>query len=330
MMSLSKNSGNHFEPLAIGSLERFDDEVVSNADKSAPDFERFKLLFDEPKFQEDDESIDFKALFEENPEKEEVIFEALPGTGEALLETLAPETAGAEILEVAGEVQVETLMVEVSPEEEGFREGLQKGLEEGRSQGSEQGYEEGFAKGKEEGTAAGEKEGLEKGHAEGFEKGLLEGRQKGEEETKEEAVKLLTSLEETLHSADQTLELLVDTYEERIIDLIQKIVEKIIAARLEIDDEAVKPMILDALKTLVQPEEITLNVSTQDYEYIEMVKDEFFEEVDSLTRVGVRSDPSLQKGNFNIETSTGMVSSDLDSRLEAVFEAVKNAGRQRL
>lgn len=324
-MSSSDKNTDQFEPLAIGSLERFDDEMVSGADKTAPDFDRFKLLFEESKFKED-APIDFEALFDENPEKEEALFEALPGTGEALLKK-EPEAPGLFSEEPSPEEPLKDVVPEISPEEKGYQAGHEKGLEEGLIQGKEEGYQEGFAEGKKEGAAAGEQEGLEKGHAEGLEKGLLEGKQKGEEEAKAEAKQRLASLDQILQDADQTLELLVDRYEDRIIGLIQEITQKIILARLEIDDEIIKPMILEALKTLVNPEEITLNVSTEDYEYIEMVKDDFFEAVDSLGRVAVKSDPSFRKGDFTIETTTGIVSSDMESKLEAVFEAVKAAGR---
>jgi len=111
-----------------------------------------------------------------------------------------------------------------------------------------------------------------------------------------------------------------------IISLIEQIVKKIIMARIEIDDEFVKPVIIDALKTLVQAENVVLSVSEDDYEYIEMIKDEFFEVVDSLTSVSVKSDSSIKKGGCTIETSTALINSDIESRLEAVFDAIKSAG----
>ena len=129
-----------------------------------------------------------------------------------------------------------------------------------------------------------------------------------------------------MKTADQTLDLLVEKYEKKIISLIQQIAEKAVMAQVAIDDEIVRNMILDALKALVQPEEVILSVSLDDYEYIEMIKDEFFDQIDSLESVSVRSDPSIARGGCKIETITASVSADPESRLEAIFEAIKNAG----
>ncbi len=69
-----------------------------------------------------------------------------------------------------------------------------------------------------------------------------------------------------------------------------------------------------SLNTLVQAGEVVLSVSQDDYEYIAMIKDEFFETVDSLTSVSVRPDPSIKRGRCKIETITALISSDVESR----------------
>ena len=136
----------------------------------------------------------------------------------------------------------------------------------------------------------------------------------------------MNSLEFSLKTADQTLDLLVEKYEERIIGLVQKIAQKAVMAKVAVDEEIVKHLILDSLKHLVQPEEINLSVSSDDYEYIEMVKDEFFEKIDSLTSISVSSDPSIKRGGCKIETNTASISTDVESRLEAIFQAFKTQG----
>jgi len=97
---------------------------------------------------------------------------------------------------------------------------------------------------------------------------------------------------------------------------------------IQVREDAVEILNLleQTLKTPVPAEEVVLSVSQDDYEYIEMTKDEFFETVDSLTSISVRSDPSLKRGNCKIETITASISSNVESRLEAIFEAAKAAG----
>ncbi len=99
---------------------------------------------------------------------------------------------------------------------------------------------------------------------------------------------------------------------------------------IQVREDAVEILNLleQTLKTPVPAEEVVLSVSQDDYEYIEMIKDEFFETVDSLTSISVRSDPSLKRGICKIETITASISSDVESRLEAVFEATKTTGAE--
>ena len=330
MMSLSNSGNDQFEPIAVSALESFDKEHSNRTEETKPDFDRFKALFEQSEF-EDKEADEFKALYDFNLEEEEIIFKPLFDLKEESEssyeseEVLGLDKSGERIEDLDdSETPLEQAPAELeeTPEEKGYREGLEKGME----QGKEQGYEEGFKEGEAKGFEQGEQKGIEQGKEQGLEQGMKEGKAKGTVQAQEEAAEILNALEKSLTTADQTLDLLVEKYEAGIISLIEQIVKKIIMAQMEIDDEIVKPIIIDALKNLVQAEEVVLSVSQDDYEYIEMIKDEFFEAVDSLTSVSVKSDPSIKRGGCKIETITASISSDVESRLEAIFEAIKTAG----
>ncbi len=326
-MSLSDQESTQFQQLSIHSLETFDREVSTKTDKADPDFERFVLLFDDPGLKTAD-AFDFKTLYEPEKEPEEAEFEPLVETDEQREKRLKSKMSGKKKLKG---IDADTPLPEPVPptsEEKGFQQGFESGLQQGVVQGEKKGYEQGFQKGEKEGFEKGRQEGFEKGQADGLKDGLAQGIKTGEARAAEDAVHLLSGLEQSLHTMDQTVDFLVDTYEEKLIDLIQKIARKVILTTIEIDDEVVRPMILDALKQLVQPEEIVLTVSPEDYEYIEMIKDDFFEQVQSLKTVSVTSDSSVSKADFRIETHTGEIVSDIDSRLDAVCDAVKAAGRR--
>lgn len=169
----------------------------------------------------------------------------------------------------------------------------------------------------------GEPEGFAKGESAGFDKGFEEGRTQAEAEVQKESSEILDPLKEALAAADHLLEDLVEKYEAQILSLIFKISEKAVLASLETDDGIVRETILDALTSLVAPEEIILNVASEDYEYIEMIKDDFFEAVGSLKRVAVKSDPLIKRG-CKIETATASISTDPESKLLAIQDAIKN------
>ncbi|MCD4722759.1 MAG: flagellar biosynthesis/type III secretory pathway protein [Desulfobacula sp.] len=326
-MSLSDIDDEKFKPIDLSSLESFDEEHSNDTDKSKPDFDRFEMLFEKPKF-EKEESYNFEAMYDVKKEEVEIVFKPLIESNDDPFEKDEEHKARKDIKgNEAFEKQEE---LKETPEKKGYRagfeKGLEKGIEQGIEQGQKQGYEEGFKKGEAQGLEKGEQQGFEKGEQQGFEKGQKEGEEKATKETREKAVEILNSLEDSLKTADSTLELLVEKYEERIISLIQQIAQKTVIAQIEMNDEIVKAMILEALKMLVQPEEVVLSVSLDDYEYVEMIKDEFFEAIDSLTNVSIRSDASIKRGGCKIDTITASISADPESRLEAIFEAIKKAG----
>ncbi len=325
-MSLSDTDSDQFEPIAVSAIESFNKEYSNRTEETKPDFYRFKALFEKPEFGKG-ESDEFITLHDDNQEEEETVFQPLINPGK---ESADPDQSGkldksqkkAEDLEYSETaVDKDLAKSEDATEEKGYRQGFEKGIEEGKREG----FKDGFKKGKEQGLEAREQKGVEQRTKQDLEQGVKKGQAKGTIKVREGAVEILNLLEQSLKTADQTLDLLVEKYKTSVISLIEQVVKKNIMEEMEIDDEIIKSMILDAFKTLVQAEEVVLSVSQDDYEYIEMIKDEFFETVDSLTSVSVRSDPSIKRGSCKIENITASISSDVESRLKAIFEAVKTA-----
>jgi len=323
-MSLS-NQEDEFKPIDLNSLEVYNKEIINKTGSSEPDFNRFKLLFEKSKFEEE-EPYEFEAVYHETRKQEEIVFKPMIEPRNTKEKIRGKENHQAERengLASTGKVIQEP---EETSEEKGYREGFEKGFEEGVLKGAAQGREQGFQKGEGKGFEKGEQAGAIKGYEKGYEDGYKEGDAKGVEETRQKAVGILTTLGESLNMADQTLDLLVEKYETRIISLIQQIAKKAVMAQLKINDGIVKSMILDALRELVNPEDVVLSISEEDYEYIEMIKEDFFDEIDSLKSISVKSDPSVKRGGCRIETSTASISSDPESRLDAIFDAIRKAG----
>ena len=309
----------------LNSLETFNKEIMNKTEESEPDFNRFKLLFEKPKF-EKEEPYEFEAIYHETRKRQEIVFKPLVEPVNRKEKTWKKEDRYAghdhDGIPMGKPIQDP----EESPEAKGYREGFEKGFEQGMEKGEVRGFEEGLLKGESEGIEKGEETGKLKGHEKGLEEGYKEGEARGKEEARQKSVEILNALEASLGMADRTIDLLVDTYEARIISLIRQIAKKVVMAQIEIDDGIVKQLIIDALKALVNPEEVVLSISEEDYEYIEMIKEEFFDEIESLKSISVKSDPSVKRGGCRIDTSTASISSDPESRLEAIFEAVRKAG----
>lgn len=228
-------------------------------------------------------------------------------------------------LSSGGESSVSSASISSAKMEKPFEDGYGAGFEQGKANG----YEEGLSRGMEDGLTRGMEEGYrsgeEKGEQEGYDAGFLQGEEDGRVVNDAKALEIISSIEDILHKVEQSWHNTVKNHESRILSLICKIAEKVVFARVELDEGIVKESILNALATMPEPEEITLNICPDDYEYIEMVKDDFFERVKSLKSVAVVSNPSVTRGGCKIESSKAKVETDIQSRLDQIFSAVMGA-----
>ena len=323
---LSQDDG--FKPIDVGSLDSFDEEVSLKKPDAEPDFNRFKLLFDPLEIQREEGG--FEAVYRVTKKLKEELFEPLIQGAD--VETNTPDIKK-KIVGPSEETQsVDEPENETSPEKQGFaagyEQGMAQGLEKGLADGHAKGYEEGLAKGREEGFNQGETDGFTKGQVEGFEKGLEQGRDAGKQEIVQEMAQVLDPFRQALETADQMLENMLARYEIQLLELVCQIAGKVVMAKLDSDDTVIKKTILDALSQLASPEEITLSVAEEDYEYVEMIKEAFFESVRSLTHITVNTDAMIPKGGCRIESAGATIATDPETKLKAVYDAIAQAGAQ--
>nr|WP_319495611.1 FliH/SctL family protein [uncultured Desulfobacter sp.] len=312
-----------FQAIDVGALQSFDEEVSLKKPDAEPDFERFKLLFDPLEVEREEGG--FEALYKVTKQLKKELFEPLiPGA-----DVDDPNAQHGNAGSLEEDQDSEDAEEEPTPEEQGFaagyEQGMAQGLEKGQADGYAKGYEEGMGKGREEGFKQGESDGFAKGQAEGFEKGTAEGQEAGKQEVIREMEQVLDPFRQALDTADQMLENMLTRYETQLVDLVCQIAEKVVMAKLDSDDAVIKNTILDALSQLASPEAITLNVAEDDYEYVEMVKEAFFDSVRSLNHITVNTDAMIPKGGCRIESAGATITTDPESKLKAVYDAIAQA-----
>ena len=155
-------------------------------------------------------------------------------------------------------------------------------------------------------------------YAEGFARGEQEGIEAGRQESAE----VLERLNGLLRDIESLWPDLIQTYEKEILELVFKAAEKVVLGRIAVDPEVVKPSLLHALELIPDPVQMTLEVHPEDYEYIETIKMDFFNQLKSLKHVNVISDPSVSRGGCRVHTPGGQVDATLEARLEAVRESI--------
>ena len=317
-----------FQAINVDTLASFEQEVSLKGPDTQPDFDRFKLLVDPAELEKEED--EFEALVKVTKKLKKELFEPLIQGADVMDDT--PDDATCADDPADNDPEAEKEPEGPTPEEQGYaagyEAGLAQGLEKGEEQGHAAGYEKGFEKGEQEGFKQGEADGFAKGEAEGFEKGRQEGLDAGKQETAQEMEQVLDPFRQALETADQMLEQMLARYETQLVELVCQIAGKAVMARLDADDTVVKNTILDALSQLASPQHITLSVAQEDYEYVEMVKETFFEAVRSLTHITVNSDAMIPRGGCRIESAGATIATDPESKLQAVYEAIAQLGPQ--
>lgn len=155
-------------------------------------------------------------------------------------------------------------------------------------------------------------------YAEGYAKGEKDGYQAG--------LKVAEGKTERLASIVNDVEgmwlKIVKLYERQIIELVGKVAEKVVYGRVAVDNEIITRAILDAFEQISDPVKATITVHPDDYEYIEVVKEDFFEKIHGLKQITIVSDPLIAVGGCRIETSSGEVATNIEERLEAVKKCI--------
>jgi len=204
----------------------------------------------------------------------------------AVIETISPPTM-AEIEDIRAQAEAEGF-------DEGKTQGYSEGLEQGRLEGLEQGHKEGFSQ----------------GHEQGLEAGLAE------------AKSLLCRFEELLSQFEKPLQLLDGDIEHSLMTLTMALAKSVIGHELKTHPE----QILSALRLGVE----SLPIKEQSVN-LRMHPDHvaLFETLYSSTQLNrnqwqLEADPSLTVGDCIISSQRSLVDLTLSSRIDAVFESLRN------
>ena len=162
---------------------------------------------------------------------------------------------------------------------------------------------------------------------EAFAQGYAQGKEEGFMAGVEEARGKTEHLAAILQDVENMWERIVRIYEEKIIDLVGRVAEKVVYGKVEVDKDIVTRAILHAFEQIKDPVTATITVNPLDYEYMEVVKEDFFERIKGLKQVTLISDHLISPGGCRIETPSGEVVTSIEERLEAVKRSIMEQSR---
>lgn len=191
-------------------------------------------------------------------------------------------------------------------------------IEDIRAQAEEEGFNEGKTQGHIEGLEQGRLEGLEQGHKEGF----TQGHEQGFEAGLAEAKALLSRFEGLLSQFEKPLQLLDGDIEHTLMSLTMALAKSVIGHELKTHPEQILSALRLGVESLpIKEQTVNLRMHPDDVTLVETLYSST-----QLTRNQwqLEADPSLTAGDCIISSQRSLVDLTLSSRIDAVFESLRN------
>lgn len=146
------------------------------------------------------------------------------------------------------------------------------------------------------------------GFEQGFEKGYTESLNKYRELI-EDAKSIVTDAER--YKVDT-----VNSMEGGIVELVTASVEKIVRRKLDEDDEILLHVIKGAMESLTHRDQISIKVSMEDLDYVNMTKDRLLAQFPGIKTIDINVDDSFRKGDLEIESESGTVNPSITHQIK--------------
>ena len=191
-------------------------------------------------------------------------------------------------------------------------------IEDIRAQAEAEGFDEGKTQGYSEGLEQGRLEGLEQGHTEG----LAQGHEQGLEAGLAEAKALVSRFEGLLSQFEKPLQLLDGDIEHSLMTLTMALAKSVIGHELKTHPEQILSALRLGVESLpIKEQSVNLRMHPDDVALVETLY--------SSTQLNrnqwqLEADPSLTVGDCIISSQRSLVDLTLSSRIDAVFESLRN------
>jgi flagellar biosynthesis/type III secretory pathway protein FliH len=161
--------------------------------------------------------------------------------------------------------------------------------------------------------------GQETAYRKGFEEGLVRGREEGNRQI-EPAIELLREWGQILQAEKEEL---ARRYESEVVELAFQIAERILGSEITTRPEAIVDVAKQALKKIVNVDEVVLRVHPDDQKILEESCGELSREVSSGKPLEFRADTSIARGGCVVETESGMLDAQLGSQVDQLRALLK-------
>ncbi|MGM0418261.1 MAG: FliH/SctL family protein [Thermodesulfobacteriota bacterium] len=314
-MSDDKKNSKDWNSLSAETLESYETKEFEEARtiSGEDDFTEFDVSSSDESFQPLVENQDFDGFEDKQPEP--------PSEEKKSSMDEKSSLKGDKAKKKGKDSKIDALSAVVDQEKE---DAYNKGLEDGKLQGKEDARAD-IEKANEELREEKKAEGFEEGKINGYEAGKQEAYDEVRKEFGQKAKSVLKILESIESSWDKVLE----KYEDEIVELSLNIARRVLYSNLTLDPDFVKLSIKEALNEIPDPVDVTIGVNPEDYNIIEMIKEDFFQRFENLKNITIVSDPAIGRGGCTIDSESGGITQTVENRLNILEEQLLKNGLKK-
>jgi flagellar assembly protein FliH len=160
---------------------------------------------------------------------------------------------------------------------------------------------------------------------EAYEKSFAQGEKDGYEFGEKKALKVIENIEKLFNEMVSFKDDVSKQYEREIIDLIFAVAEKIVHHEVKSKESVIKNAIFEALELAVEKSKVVFNVNPDDYDYVEKLRPELFNQNKGLKSIVVTSDPGVSRGGCYLETPYGNIDATIESKLKKIYQCLQES-----
>ncbi|MBL7545586.1 MAG: flagellar assembly protein [Bdellovibrionaceae bacterium] len=166
----------------------------------------------------------------------------------------------------------------------------------------------------------------ETAYKEGYDLGLGEGTKRAYEEKTKEIKSKLEELDRLLMNIGKLKVDLETQNESHLIQLVFHMASRVSLRQIEMDNNIVLDVMKQAMSLAQDEENITVQVSDKQLEFIEDIKkNSHSREFEFLKKIKIEGNPGIQPGGCIVETNYGEVDSRIEQRLSKLWEHLSEA-----
>ena len=160
---------------------------------------------------------------------------------------------------------------------------------------------------------------IQQAELEAYNKGLSDGIRQGRDLQKNEALDTLGAMTGIVTEVSELKKEILQDAEGQILQLALAVAEKVLHLEVTTNREVIQSVLKEAIKKIVDRENMKIRVHPQDFHYMMEIKSDFLQNFDGIKNIIFEEDESVRRGGAIIETLFG----EVDARLDQQYNEIK-------